>query len=199
MNSADDIFLENSTKPLYDDEVSKFLQKRMVYVNSTSTEYPSNQGELSTSVLTNSALWCGYGSDDCVIQMPIVMTMYPNHCAVQRDTTDVYELDWKDIDAATCFSLGQSHELISSLSIQYNNTEIETRIPSHAKLITYKLITDSTRATRESERREQGRAIFHAKVHANLHFCSFVRLLYLLSEEGSQASEQPSRHRIRTE
>lgn len=146
MNTADDYLFENANKPMYSEENSKFLQKRMVFVNDVSGgsgNYPSNSVEISTSVLTNSALWCGYGEDEACIEIPVVLAMHPVDVPHQVTTAGIHNVrNWED--CKNVFQLEQYHNLISGgISIQYNNTQISQKIPFHHRMITWKLISEA--------------------------------------------------------
>merc|ERR1712146_491822 len=144
MNTSDDYLFENANKPQYNDKTSKFLQKRMVFVNDVNQgNFPSNTCEISTSVLTNSSLWVGYGEDTACIEIPVVVAMSPSDVPHQTATTGVHDLrDWTNCDDV--FQLEQFHNIISGgISIQYNNSTISQKIPFHHKMISWKLISEA--------------------------------------------------------
>ena len=153
MNSADDHVYENAGKPVYDDNTSKFLQKRMVYVNDISGgsgNYPSNSVEISTQVLTNSSLWCDFSDDQCVIEIPVVLAMHPVGIPLQTTDTNESINAERDWEASDVFQLEQFHNLISGgISLQYNNTQVEQRIPHLHRLVTWKLISEANALEKE--------------------------------------------------
>ncbi len=149
---ADSFVYEQAGKNTVSDQNNPFLNKRIVYVNDQMNgNYPSNQMELHTQILTNSALWCDYSN--AYLEVPVVVAFYPkNNYAFQNGK----EVSFDDSSILDSFQLEQNFNLIADYQLAYNNTIISQRLPLCNKHIKFKLITETNILEREKNEDQYG-------------------------------------------
>lgn len=124
---ADQLLFETSNESQITTE--PFISRQVVYVIDQNNGNYSGQIQLDTSSLSNSGKFCDYSSS--VFQVPLVVTFQGSAVAAFQNNDFPFGVALKN----------GFHNLIHSLSVEYNNTNVVQLTPYSNFYVSYKLMT----------------------------------------------------------